>query len=64
MNFIEDQIFESIINFIWRLFKIIGALISYPFLNKKYNLDEIENKFWSGIIGMVFIGSILGLFLI
>lgn len=64
MNFIEDQIFESIINFIWKLFKIIGSLISYPFLHKKYKLDEIENKYWSGIIGMLFVGSILGLFLI
>lgn len=64
MSLIEDHIVELIINFIWKLFKVIGTLISYPVLFKKYHFHEIENEFWSGIIGVIFVSFILFIVLI
>ena len=61
MNFIEMIFGDFIFGFLWKAIRRIGALVSYPFLNTKYSMDEIFEQFWSGIIGVIFISIFAGL---
>ncbi|TGD59801.1 hypothetical protein [Flavobacterium humi] len=57
MNIIEDGIGGIILNALWKLLKVIGTLIRWPFLSSKLNVEEIYQQNLSGVIGMVFLGA-------
>ncbi len=61
MSLIEDVFGEIIFDFLWNVIRRIGALIRWPFFYAKYSIDEIYNQKWSGIVGLIFLGTIITL---
>ncbi|WP_035679228.1 hypothetical protein [Flavobacterium limnosediminis] len=61
MNIVEDIIGEIIFKFLWRAIKLIGALVRWPFMSEKFNVEEIYKQNWNGVIGLFFLGTIITL---
>lgn len=64
MNFIEMIFGDFIFGFLWKAIRRIGALVSWPFLNTKYSIDEIFVQFCNRIIGITFISIFVSLSLL
>ena len=52
-------ILQPIFDFLWDAIRRIGTLVRWPFLDKKYRLEQIYEQNWSGIIGLIFLVSII-----
>lgn len=53
MSVLEDLLFEKLFSFLWKVIKLIGSLIRFPFVNRKYNLEQLSNKNSSGVVGII-----------
>lgn len=63
MSVLEGLLFEKFFSFLWKVIKLIGSFIRFPFVGRKYNLEQLSNQNISGVVGLIFIITITSLVL-
>ena len=55
MSVVEDLLFEKFFSFLWKVIKLTGAFIRFPFIKRHYSLEQLSNQNLSGVIGIIVI---------
>ncbi len=55
MSVVEELLFEKFLNFLWKVIKLVGAFIRFPFVSKQYSLEQLSNQNLSGFVGIIVI---------
>ena len=59
MSVLEDLLLEKLFSFLWKVIKFIGSLIRFPFVDRKYNLEQLSNQNSSGVVGIIILTTIV-----
>lgn len=53
MSVLEELLFEKFFSFLWKVIKLIGSFIRFPFVGKQYSLEHLSNQNLSGVVGII-----------
>jgi len=61
MSVLEDLLFKKIFSFLWKVIKLIGSFIRFPFVGKQYSLEQLSNQNLSGFVGIIVLTTLVTL---
>jgi len=61
MSVLEDLLFEKFFSFLWKLIKLIGSFIRFPFVSKQYSLEQLSHQNLSGFVGIIVLTTLVAL---
>jgi len=58
MSVVEELLFEKFFGFLWKVIKLVGSFIRFPFVGKQYSLEHLSNQNLSGVVGIIFLTTL------
>lgn len=61
LSIVDYLMFEIFFSFLWKVIKLVGLFIRFPFADKQYSLEQLSNQNLSGVIGIIVISTLITL---
>lgn len=58
MSVLEELLFEKFFGFLWKVIKLVGTFIKFPFVNRQYSLEQLSIQNLSGAVGIIFLTTL------